>query len=214
MELEKIQMPKEKAKEEWRKYTELIKKRKEKYLEDMKKCMFELAKGKELIDIYKVMETAGINKNYQPKLAISRADWKEVQFCKKDDGRGFFSNPNRSGYGDWSIRSEGDIDLQPHTFVTWQRVKESRTDTKGNNINVDGWGIANDKCKTKVPIIPVQLMPEGNLRNYYILWEVKEWEDLPETKDPLLLKRITENLFVILGAWDLTPLEQSIISGR
>jgi len=52
------------------------------------------------------------------------------------------------------------------------------------------------------------------LSNYYILWESKEWEDLPETKDPFLLKRLSENLFVILGSWDLTDLEQSIIRGR
>ena len=57
-------------------------------------------------------------------------------------------------------------------------------------------------------------MPDGDLSGYYILWEVRDWKDLPETKDPLLLKRITENLFVILGAWELTDLEQSIISGR
>ena len=198
-------MPKEKAKEEWKKYNELIKKRKEKYLEDMKKCMFELSKGKELIDIYKVMEKAGVNKTYQPRLAIARADWKEVYFIKKDSGRGFFAGSDSS----WPVKSEGFIDFQPETFMNWPR----KTGNDGKPIN-DEWGIANGTCKTKVPIIPAQLMPEGDLNPYYILWEVEKWENLPETKDPLLLKRITENLFVILGAWDLTDLEQSIISGR
>ena len=210
MEIETIQMPVEKAKEEWKRYNELIKKRKEQYLKDMKKCMYELAKGKELIDIYKVVEKAGVNKECYPKLAISRADWKEVYFCKKDSGRGIYS---RLG-SEWASRSDGDIDLQPHTFMEWSRSKEElKTDKRTYNIDIS-WQIANQKIKTKVPIIPSQLMPDGDLKNYYILWEVEKWEDLPETKDPLLLKRITENLFVILGAWDLTPLEQSIISGR
>ena len=91
MEIEKIQMPKERAREEWKKYNVLIKGRHDKYLEDMKKCMFELSKGRELIDIYKVMESAGVNKTYHPKLAIARADWKKVIFLKKDAGRGIFS---------------------------------------------------------------------------------------------------------------------------
>ncbi|KKL76663.1 hypothetical protein LCGC14_2042670 [marine sediment metagenome] len=56
-------------------------------------------------------------------------------------------------------------------------------------------------------------MPEGDLKNYYILWEVKLWEILPEVKDPFLLKRISQNMFVILGAWDITELERAIIEG-
>ncbi len=209
MEIEKIQIPVEKAKIEWKKYNDLLKKRKEKYLEDMKKCMYELSKGNELIDIYKVIEKAGVNKEYHPKLAVSRADWKEVHFVKRDPGRGIFSGTGN----DWASTIEGDIDLQPNTFMEWARAKEELK-TTDKSYNVDTWQIANQKVKTKVPIIPATLMPEGNLKNYYILWEVQKWENLPETKDPLLLKRITENLFVILGAWDLTDLEQSIISGR
>ena len=203
MEIEKIQMPKDRAKAEWKIYNILIKKRHDKYLEEMKNCMYQLSQGKSLIDIYKVMEKAGVNKNYQPRMAISRADWKEVYFTKTDEGRGCFTNKG----SDWASKSEGDIDLQPRTFMQWVRSK----DNDGKDIS---WNIANQKCKTKVPIIPAHLMPEGNLTVYYILWEVQRWEDLPEQKDPLLLKRITENLFVILSAWEVTALEQSVISGR
>lgn len=211
MEIEKIQMPKEKAKIEWKIYNDLIKKRHDKYLEDMKNCMYQLSQGKALIDIYKIMETAGVNKNYQPKLAIARADWKEVYFRKQDSGRGFFARSEKS----WAMKSDGDVDLQPETFCQWLRTKEDirmadKTIRKADN----RWSIANEKIKTKVPIIPAHLIPEGDLSNYYVLWEVQKWEDLPEQKDPLLLKRITENLFVILSAWEVTTLEQSIISGR
>lgn len=205
VEIEKIQMPKDKAKEEWKLYNDLIKKRHEKYLEDMKSSMYHLSKGRELVDIYKVMENAGVNKNYEPKLAIARADWEEAFFHKKDSGRGYFSGKD----SDWPSKSDGHVDLQPQTFMDWPR----RLDGDGKPITSE-WAIQNSKIKTKVPIIPVLLMPDGNIDSYYILWEVKVWEELPETKDPLLLKRITENLFVILGAWEVTPLEQSIISGR
>lgn len=211
MEIEKIQMPKEKAKEEWKAYNALIKKRNDKYLEDMKKCMYQLSQGKALIDINKVMEKAGVTKNYEPKLAIARADWKEVYFYKKDSGRGFFSEGSR----DWYIKSDGDIDLPPETFVQWLRTKDDITMSDKTIRQADNrWNIQTPQIKTKVPIIPVQLMPEGKLSEYYILWEAEKWEELPKQDDPLLLKRITENLFVILSAWEVTALEQSIISGR
>ena len=213
MDIEKIQMPKDQAKIEWKIYNDLIKKRHDKYLEDMKKCMYQLSQGKALIDINKVMEKAGVTKNYEPKLAIARADWKETFFNKKDSGRGFFSGNNK----DWYNKSDGDIDLPPETFVQWLRGKddlELKDGTKHKVDNTAEWRIPNSKIKTKTPIIPAQLMPEGELSVYYILWEVDKWEELPKQDDPLLLKRITENLFVILSAWEVTELEQSIISGR
>lgn len=211
MEIEKIQMPKERAKEEWKLYNDLLKKRHDKYLEEMKKCMYQLSKGNELIDIYKVLEKVGLTKNYQPKIAIARADWKKVRFNKKDSGRGFFTK----GSSSWYNRKDGDIDLPPETFAQWPRVKANRKEQgTDRTIEVDTWQIANEEIETAVPIIPASLTPDGDLKNYYILWEVFEWKDLPKKDDPLLLKRITENLFVILGAWDVTDLEQSIISGR
>lgn len=211
MELQKIQMPVEKAKVEWKIYNDLIKKRHDKYLEDMKNCMYQLSQGKELIDINKVMEKAGLNKSYQPKLAISRADWNEVIFNKKDSGRGFFSL-NQST---WYSKSNGDIDLPPETFTEWPRTKDDITMADKTTRKAENkWQIQTPNIKTKVPIIPGSLVPEGSLTGFYILWEVEKWEDLPKQDDPILLKRITENLFVILSAWDVTDLEQSIISGR
>jgi len=205
MQVEKIKMPKEQAKEEWKRYNDLIKTRHEKYLKDMKDCMYQLKQGRDLIDIYKVMESAGLNKKHEPRLAITRADWKQVFFRKKDSGRGFFSGTDTS----WHTKSDGHVDLQPEIFMHWPR----KLNSDGKPIQ-DSWGIANELIKTKVPVVPAQLMPEGDLKNYYILWEVKEWETVPEKDDPILLKRITENLFVILAAWDVTDLEQSIIRGR
>lgn len=197
-----ITMPEDKAKEEWQKYVDLLKKRKEKYLEVMKKAHYEMKKGNALLDVYKVMKIAGLNDKEEPKLAISRADIKEVIFCKKDAGTGSFEMGdgwNRKGW-------DTDINFPQKTFnIHWKRT-EGQPETS--------WQINKKSIKTKVPIIPAELMPSGDLKNYYILWEPLEWEELPETKDPILLKRISENLFVILGSWDLTPLEQSIIRGN
>lgn len=200
-EIPKIKMPKEQAKEEWKKYVTVLKKRKEKYLKVMKDAMYQMKEGKELIDVYKIMKEVGLNENNEPKLAIARADIEQVFFEKRDEGSGRFNMEggwNRSGW-------KTDVELPQKTFnIHWERI-EGREDTH--------WNIKNKTIKTRVPLIPVELLPEGDLKNYYILWETKEWEEVPETKDPILLKRISENLFVILGSWDLTELEQSIISG-
>ena len=165
MEIEKIQMPKERAKAEWKAYNTIIKKKHDKYLVDMKKCMYQLSQGKALIDINKVMEKAGVTKNYEPKLAIARADWGQVYFHKKDSGRGFFSEASKN----WYVKSAGDVDLPPQTFVEWIRVKDDVTMKDGTTRKADSrWYIQTPQIKTKVPIIPTQLMPEGELNGYYI----------------------------------------------
>jgi len=199
-EIPKITMPKEQAKEEWKKYCNVLKKRKEKFLKIMKDAHYQMKEGRELIDIYKIMKETGLNENNEPKLAISRADLKTVYFEKRDTGTGMFGTDTSYGNVEWN---KDRIELPQKTFdVHWAREGEDR------------WNIANKIVKTKVPIVPVEILPEGDLSNYYILWETDEWEEIPETKDPILLKRISENLFAILGVWDLTELEQSIIRGN
>ena len=59
----------------------------------------------------------------------------------------------------------------------------------------------------QVPLIPCHLRPaEKQLRNYWILWEA-DWNAAP--RDPLLLKKLSGDLYVVLAAWDLTELERA-----
>ena len=197
-----IVIPEEQAKEEWKKYVQLLKKRKDKHLKILKESMYYAKQGKALIDVYEVMKKAGLSSKNEPRLAIARADINIVIFEKQDTGSGRFemdSSWNRKG---WNT----DVLLPQKIFkIQWER-----------NLRPNGtidWEIKNKKLKTRVPIIPVDLIPEGELKNYYILWEVKSWEILPEPKDPFLLKRISENMFVILGVWNITELERAIIGG-
>ena len=195
-EIVKIKMPKEQAKEEWKKYVDVLKRRKEKYLQTMKSAMYHMKEGRELIDVYKTIKSAGLNENNQPRLAIARADINKVTFEKTDEGSGNFEMGNS-----WKDH----VSLPQKTFnIHWERQEGEPENS---------WRINKKRISTKVPVVPIEILPDGDLSNYYILWEANEWEALPETKDPILLKRISENLFAILGAWDLTELEQSIISG-
>lgn len=63
--------------------------------------------------------------------------------------------------------------------------------------------------RAALPRIPPQHRPHGDtLSNYHMLWEA-DWTDLP--RDPYLLRRIGRDAFVVLAAWDLTPVEMNVL---
>lgn len=199
--VDKIKVPAEQAKEEWRKYVDLLKTRSDKHLKIMKDAMYHAKNGKELIDIYEVIKQAGLNEKLEPRLAIARADLHEVLFERRDEGTGTFGV--KKSYNEQVEFIKDNVALPSKTFdVHWERL------TPNNS-----WQIKDKLIRTKVPIVPAELMPEGDLEDYYVLWETTEWHALPQPKDPFLLKRISENLFVILGTWDLTELERAVING-
>jgi hypothetical protein len=66
-----------------------------------------------------------------------------------------------------------------------------------------------------VPSVPPQFRPTGALSDYHILFEA-EWQRVPPV-DPMLLKQIghaESPLFVVLAAWDLSPLEQAVLRAK
>ena len=73
--------------------------------------------------------------------------------------------------------------------------------------------IKNKSISAPTPVIPAEIMPDGKLENYYILWEVEEWKPVPP-KDPILLKRISPNLFAVIATWNLTKIEQAVMKGH
>lgn len=196
----------EDAEKSYKDYLEAVKGRKEKYLEDLKKVYYNLKQGRKVIDVFKAMETAGVNEKGEPRLAISRAGFAHVVFRKQAVGSGTFgSNFNESWGGFEGLASEQVI-LPSGTFPNWEMKKDS----EGKSST---WDILKDKIKTKVPVIPAHLLPNGKLESYYLLWEAKEWDELPQTKDPFLLRRLSSNLFVVLAEWELTAIEQAVIRG-
>jgi hypothetical protein len=63
-----------------------------------------------------------------------------------------------------------------------------------------------------VPIVPPNLRPDRALSRYVILFEA-EWRPVPPV-DPLLLRHLHGALYVVLAAWDLTPIERAVLAGR
>jgi len=189
-----IVVKKARANREYLKYLKLCKTRKDQMFEDLKKLYYQLSKGKKIIDIYEAFKFAGLNEKEEPRLAIACADLKIIQFEKRGNGAGRFEEESWGG-------SKSDVDLPEGTFKNFK--------------NKEGATFLADpiRIRTKVPIICGKNIPnKGDLKKYFVLWEVEKW-DIP-VKDPFLLKRVTKNLFIVIDKWNLTKLEQALVSGR
>lgn len=199
-------MPKKEAEKAYKEYLAIVKTRKEKYVEDLKKVYHALKEGKKVIDIYAAFRDTGNNEEGDPNLAIAVASEKSVFFFKEDGGAGIFSKSS------WHNEEFAvDVRLPDDTFPGWKRIKSPHAYDNGRRI------IKRQKLTTKVPVVPAHLMPKGSLKGYYLLWEVDEWkeEEVPvAAKDPFLLRRINANTFIVFAAWDLTEVEQIVMKGQ
>lgn len=63
-----------------------------------------------------------------------------------------------------------------------------------------------------VPIIPPHLRPKQNLASYHILWEAEWGRAIPV--DPMLLRRLTGDMWLVVAVWDLTPVERAAMAHR
>lgn len=63
-------------------------------------------------------------------------------------------------------------------------------------------------AKARVPLIPVHLRPRVSLERYHLLFEA-DWVGVPP--DPMLLRRCGNDLWVVVAAWDLTPVELAVM---
>jgi hypothetical protein len=71
-----------------------------------------------------------------------------------------------------------------------------------------------------VPLVPPKHLPprgHASLKSHVILWEVDDWTWHFSPKpsiDPALLKHLGGDIYAVLATWDLTPLEQLVLTGR
>lgn len=203
-----ITLPKEEAEEHYKEYLEVVKTRKEKYLDDLKKTYYHLSKERRVLDIYEVFKNCGVDKNGEPKLAIAPASAKEITFEKFALGSGTFTPHDR-----WSRAEKADVNLPTKTFGEWARGQ-----IKNSYNSETHEGVIRERVITNVPIVPAHILPEGSLDNYYVLFEVKEWTEPQEKRvarkgDPYLLKRINQNTFAIMAEWDVTDVELAVLRG-
>lgn len=187
-ELGLLEVDKEKAETEYKKYLKACKGQSYPHFQKMKKVYYQLKKGYQVIDLNQAMEKAGLNEKCEPILAIARADMKKVTFRRDFSyGTGFYERLNRSNWN-----------------PSFKKVYEAGKTVFGDNLTTKD-------LETSVPPIPPEHLPNGNPHNFHILFEVKDWAEI--TTDPILLKHISGSLFVVLAKWDISKVEQMVLRG-
>jgi hypothetical protein len=195
MNFDKITIDKDEARQKWKEYKEAEKLSKSipgqegvKYrsvYKELGKIYHAMKQGKVLIDIRQVIKAGGIKKPGYPAFAIAKATWQKVTCRYSQNGSLRYEGPGRARF---------DIQLVEGTLPTF---------TMANR-----WD--NMSLQAPVPLIPPKYRPAHLTEDYYILWEVDEWKQVPSA-DPYLLKRLTKDHFILLEGWDLTPLEISVM---
>lgn len=205
MQIETIQMDKEEAKMKYREYLEAEMKSTDLAYGELKTIYGKLAQGKKLVDVPKAIVAAGWNDSGDPRLAIAPANSANGYCIKSYDGP--YNLPR--DYLEFSGTENG-----------WRRYSESR------RLKVSGVlhprdvnkNILGQRLKAPMPLVPAEVvnkLKHNELQNpnYWVLWEVEKWEAVAP-KDPLLLRRLTKNLFIIINKWNLTKLERMVAQGK
>jgi hypothetical protein len=68
-----------------------------------------------------------------------------------------------------------------------------------------------------VPVTPPKHRPSRGFSGCKVLWEADDWawQTLPAPPgDPALLKHVGGDIYAVLATWDLSPVEQLVLSGR
>lgn len=193
MDVETLEITKEDAQKEYKAYLEACKKQAAPYYNKMRSVYYHAKKGAKIIDVREAIIKAGLNDDKHPKFAIARADMNRVALIHDQHGWRYV-NPLKIAWAHLE-KSEPVFNME-WAFETAPTIEGYR-------------GV----IQAPVPKIPPQHIPPGNLKDYYILWEVEKWQRRAPT-DPILLKKIpnTKSLFIVLAQWDLTPLERKILT--
>lgn len=163
-----------------------------------------LANGHRVISINRAIRESGVHDNGTPFLAIACAEAKWVWFVYnggfiRDEG---WSHPasafvsdysNNPGWNKRQIRDKAPKSLKRDVFRFMRDLYPIR--------------IANP-IRARVPLIPPKHLPKHSLHNYQILWEA-DWDHAPT--DPVLLRRISREFFVVEAEWDLSATEQLVL---
>lgn len=165
--------------------------------DEVRRAYREISRGKMIIRAIDSVREAGLDsKTGLPKLALARADLKKVYLtCRKNGSARMAGQANRYYWPQRNKMPPSDvICFVAHSFNF--NLRDAEYDTFAF-----------------LPEIPARLKPKQHLERYHILWEVT-WDRAP-TKDPYLLRRIGHaDLWLVVGAWDLTDVERAALATR
>lgn len=169
---------------------------------EMMHAYHQLGMGRKVISLNKAMEFAGCTAKGQPTLAVANATARTVWFVRDagwiHDDRGDWKHPASSFVSD---RSQNPAWRKPDAR------RRSKTGTFRFHRSLFP-NATSREITAKVPAVPPSKRPKAELSNYVVLWEAN-WEEAPQ--DPYLLRRVTDDLFVVLAEWSLTNVERLVM---
>ena len=155
-----------------------------------------LAQGKSLISLTETITKGGLDSIGRPALAIARADEAAISMRFWADGSVNYEPAIHARAQDRVFRFGPDTltPLPPSKTNSW----------------FEPWG---GNWQARLPFIPPLYRPPYALENYHLLWEA-EWKRDPKSQrlDPMLLRRIGGDVFAVVAAWDLSPLEKLVLA--
>ncbi len=165
-----------------------------------------LSLGHQVISVTKAMEVAGVKSDGLPVLAIANASAPWVWYVH-DAGDIVDQNPG-GGWRHGACAFISDYATNPG----WNAKRRADKAVKGNVFRFIRFSIrpTSESNRARVPIIPPAILKKlpGNLDKYQILWEA-DWQSAPE--DPMIIRRISRDMYVILGVWNLTEVERLVL---
>lgn len=145
-----------------------------------------IAAGKLVVAALAAIQRAGLGEDRRPKLAIVRADCKRCYLIGRGDGSAVFLSDTRWPNG--------------------RTAKDKMFEYPAGSFP----GIFRGDASAVTPHVPPDIRPKRGLQNYHILYEA-EWGFEPPV-DPLLLRRLSNDIWLVCGAWELTEVERSVMA--
>ncbi|HZF24041.1 MAG TPA: hypothetical protein VE030_11325 [Burkholderiales bacterium] len=152
---------------------------------EIERAYRQIARGHKVIQALESIRHAGLDALSRPRLGIVRAD---AEWCYLTRGNG-------------------------QVLFSMDRWVRARAPRRSVIVRWPGmiWNIDNGGAKARVPLIPVHLRPRVSLDRYHLLFEA-DWVGVPP--DPMLLRRCGNDLWVVVAAWDLTPVERAVMGAE
>lgn len=212
MELATIEMERPKARQAFLDYRKAVRERHNAEDEEIMRGYKALAAGKTLIHLSRTMSAGGTYEYHW------RSGWTDESHTSVLPRLAVCRAHVRTAYTD-AISRDGSLEMRSKEEVaghnTFDRVRFAERTFPSHELH-DQW-VRDDRQRFRamVPIVPPALRPGFGLHNYHVLWEAEWALSRPEPPaDPALLKRIGGDLYAVIATWDLTELEQAVLSGR
>lgn len=176
----------------------------------------EMSRENRIVILPEALQKAGLDsKHHLPRLAIARADWEMVHFYVAPstyDARSRYSQGNWSVFRqDKSWRAfENDPIVVPRSIFPTELTNTEWRATQRRT----GFPVWETPVHAIVPKVPPRFAPtKDDLHKFFILFE-PQWQQSVVELDPILLSRASDNVFVVVATWDMTPLEASVLGLR